>query len=76
MGDMPTVRVGQIWASTDWRDVKNGKRQSRLVVSVSQTSAELLTPGQKTTSRVLLRHRRGHSTIERHRLVEEAPDGE
>jgi hypothetical protein len=68
------VRVGQVWASIDWRDEKNGQRQHRLVVSVSQTSAELLTSGQKTTSRVLLRHGKDGVTIARHRLVEEAAD--
>jgi hypothetical protein len=67
----PTVRVGQVWASNHRRDREDGKRQCRLVVGIDALAAELLTPGERTSTRVQL-HRSG---IKGYRLVEEAPDG-
>jgi hypothetical protein len=71
----PTVRVGQVWASNHLGDRKAGKRQQRLVVSVAPTHAELLTPGERTSTKVKLRISGDRSTIPGYRLIEEPQDG-
>jgi hypothetical protein len=70
-----TVEVGQVWASNHRGDRDRGERQERHVVDVDHRYAWLLTPGQKTPTRVLLRVPGSRSTVKNYRLVRDVPAG-
>lgn len=74
----PGVRVGQVWASIDKRDIRLGARQHRTVTKVHTLNnngkrvAFLETRGSRLTGSFavqLKKHADGSEYIDRHRLV-------
>lgn len=68
-----TVREGQIWASTDRRDVEAGHNQRRKIVHVASGETDVwLTGATDNTTRV----RTMNGSIPRHRLVRDTEPSE
>lgn len=61
------IEVGQVWASTDPRDVASGERQHRVVTYVDPDRAYLHTPGSRYDGSFGVRIINGR--IDRHRRV-------
>lgn len=63
------VKVGQVWASNDRRDIERNERQRRHVTSVSDDRAFLQTEGSRYKGSFGVKIKDGK--VDRHRLVED-----